>query len=327
MSARQYRLPRHTNSFSHDVAFTVRSDEKGQLILDNHPHTPKSKLSYVIVEDISLPNAFDEAVTSDPPFEAVLHTASPFHYNAKNAKKEILDPAMIGSTSILSAIKKSAPSVKRVVITSSFAAMMNPDTPHETYNEKNWNPISWDDALKSEGHNAYRASKKFAETAVWDFVEKEKPNFSVATINPALAIGPIFPYLNPLDKINTSNQPITNMLLGKFKDDGLPPTGLYIWVDARDVALAHVLAAEVEEAGGKRFFCVAGYQSNGIVAQIIADNFPQYRDKLPKELESDLPKDVYGFDNTRSKEILGLKYRALDDTVRYTVLSLQKAGA
>jgi hypothetical protein len=37
----------------------------------------------------------------------------------------------------------------------------------------------------------YRASKTFAEKAAWDFLEKEKPNFSVATINPPMVFGPI----------------------------------------------------------------------------------------------------------------------------------------
>jgi nucleoside-diphosphate-sugar epimerase len=37
----------------------------------------------------------------------------------------------------------------------------------------------------------YRASKTFAEKAAWDFLEKEKPNFSIATINPPMVFGPI----------------------------------------------------------------------------------------------------------------------------------------
>ena len=41
---------------------------------------------------ISPPQAFDKAVISDPPFEAVIHTASPYHFDAKDLKKELLDP-------------------------------------------------------------------------------------------------------------------------------------------------------------------------------------------------------------------------------------------
>ena len=39
--------------------------------------------------------AFDKAVISDPPFEAVIHTASPYHFNATDMKKELLDPGSV----------------------------------------------------------------------------------------------------------------------------------------------------------------------------------------------------------------------------------------
>ena len=36
--------------------------------------------------------AFDQAVISEPSFEAVIHTASPYHFKATDVKKELLDP-------------------------------------------------------------------------------------------------------------------------------------------------------------------------------------------------------------------------------------------
>ena len=319
--------PALTDLISHDVVFSVRSDDKGQRILDNHSGTPKSKLSYVIVKDVTHEGAFDEAVQSDPPFEAVLHTASPFTYNVQDPKKDMLDPAIIGTTGILKAVKKLAPSVKCVVITSSFAAMMNPGNPPKNYSESAWNPMTVEEAASGDGSAAYRGSKALAEKAAWEFVEKEKPSFHLSTINPALVLGPIVNYLNSLDAVNTSNQRIRDMILGKFKDKDLPPTGLYIWVDVRDVALAHVKIAETKEAYGKRFFCVAGHMSKSEIAEIVKLNFPEYMDKLPSELKNDRPKDVYGFDNSRSIEVLGLQYRPLDKCIIDTVKSLQAAGA
>lgn len=96
-------------------------------------------------------------------------------------KKDLLDPAIIGTTGILKAIKKNAPTVKKVVVTSSFASMINVDkglswTDH-TYSEADWNPITPEGALTSSA-NGYRASKTFAEKAAWKFVEEEKPNFT-----------------------------------------------------------------------------------------------------------------------------------------------------
>lgn len=39
---------------------TVRSEEKGQHILEAHPNVPKEKLSYVVIEDIGKDGVFDE---------------------------------------------------------------------------------------------------------------------------------------------------------------------------------------------------------------------------------------------------------------------------
>lgn len=75
----------------------------------------KDKLDFVIVEDIADVDAFDNALKSDPPFEAVIHTSSPFHFNVTDTKKDLLDPAVNGTTGVLHAIKRDAPTVKRVV--------------------------------------------------------------------------------------------------------------------------------------------------------------------------------------------------------------------
>lgn len=94
---------------------TVRSQEKANKIAEAYPKYNKSKLDFAIVEDIAQHGAFDKAVISEPPFEAVIHAASPFHFNVTDTKKDLLDPAINGTTGLLKAIKASAPSVKRVV--------------------------------------------------------------------------------------------------------------------------------------------------------------------------------------------------------------------
>jgi nucleoside-diphosphate-sugar epimerase len=72
----------------HSVVTTVRSQEKADKIKTVHPSAVESgQLSFAIVKDIAQPDAFDEAVISDPPFEAVLHTASPFHFNVTDVQK------------------------------------------------------------------------------------------------------------------------------------------------------------------------------------------------------------------------------------------------
>ncbi|KAL1977694.1 hypothetical protein VTN31DRAFT_553 [Thermomyces dupontii] len=310
----------------YDVVTTVRSEEKGQRILEAHPNLPKEKLSYVVVEDIAKDGAFDEAVKSDPPFDYVLHTASPFHFKFTDPVKEVLDPAIKGTTGILKAIKASAPTVKRVVVTSSFAAIINADNSVKVYDESVWNPVTWEEATGNDKGQTYRASKTFAERAAWEFVEKEKPNFDVATINPPLVFGPIAHHLSSLSSLNTSNERVRDLIQGKYKD-GLPPTGVYLWVDVREVALAHVRAIEVAEAGGKRFFTAAGHFSNKQVADIVRETHPELASKLPENPVDDTPADVYQYNNTLVRQVLGIQFRSLKESVGDTVTSLIKLGA
>lgn len=242
-----------------------------------------------------------------------------------------MDPAINGTKGVLSAIKKNAPTVKRVVITSSFASIINapkgPSWDH-TYSEEDWNPITEAQAVENPA-SGYRASKTFAEKAAWDFVEKEKPNFDIATMCPPLVLGPIVHYLNDLDALNTSNQRVRNLLTGQNKKE-IPDTGTYLWTDVRDLALGHVKAMELPEAGGKRFFFTEGYFTNKEICEIIRKNFPEYEKELPgKDVKGgDRPAEgLYKFDNKRSREVLGIKFRGLEESIVDLVKSLKDVGA
>ena len=74
------------------------------------------------------------------------------------------------------------------MITSSFAAVISPKAgirPEHTYSEKDWNPITAEEATQ-DSLSGYRASKTFSEKAAWDFVEKERPNFALSTVSSRL---------------------------------------------------------------------------------------------------------------------------------------------
>lgn len=64
---------------------------------------------------------------------------------------------------VLNSIKKNAPHVKRVVITSSFASILDAakgnSIPEKTYSETDWNPISQQDAVKNP-LNGYRGTSR-----------------------------------------------------------------------------------------------------------------------------------------------------------------------
>lgn len=88
---------------------------------------------------------------------------------------------------------------------------------------------------------------------------------------------------------------------------------------------------EIPEAGGKRFLiCSETLFSNQQIANIIKKNFPQYAAGLPEKSEPNdgLPEEgCYSSDNRRSKEVLGLTYRSLEESVVDLVKMLQEMGA
>jgi NAD dependent epimerase/dehydratase family len=61
----------------HSVRAIIRSQSKASQVLSDFPNYV-TKLDFGIVPDITSPSAFDNIVKSDPPFDAVIHTASPF---------------------------------------------------------------------------------------------------------------------------------------------------------------------------------------------------------------------------------------------------------
>lgn len=107
----------------------------------------------------------------------------------------------------------------------------------------------------------------------------------------------------------------------------LAPTGNFLWVDVRDVALAHVRAIEVSEAGGERFFVTAGFFSNKELADIARETHPKLKPKLPPaDAPSDFPEHIYGIDNTKSQKVLGIEYRPLKQTVSDAIDSILAVG-
>jgi nucleoside-diphosphate-sugar epimerase len=284
----------------------VRSEEKSKDIKSVFPDISTQRLGFALVPDITMEGAFD-AVIQKQAFDAVIHTASPVSFNISDPKKDLIDPAVNGTQSILQSIHLHAPSVKRVIITSSFAAMKDDSKgnwPEHTYSEADWNPVTLDYILNENPGKAYSASKTFAEKAAWKFMDDTKPKFTLTAINPPWIYGPMRQRVQSLDHVNASSQAALSFTQGTYKNE-MPGTPLPIFIDVRDAALAHVLALESPDFAGKRLFAVTSHFFMRDMAEVIRKNFPQYADKLPApELGSELPKeDVYAFDNSELKKL------------------------
>ncbi|KAL7621714.1 methylglyoxal reductase (NADPH-dependent) gre2 [Parahypoxylon ruwenzoriense] len=304
-----------------EVVVTARSDEKGDRIVESAKPTQQGRLSYAVVKDVAKDGAFDDTLRTEPAFDYVVHTASPYHLNVEDPIKDFLDPAVKGITGLLKSIKAHASTIKRVVITSSSAAILNPLNHARVYDETHWAPWTWEDARVPE--KAYITSKVLSEKAAWSFMETEKPNFDLTVINCTFTFGPVQRSLSSLDAINTSNHRVRDMILGKMKDNLEPTAPVFTFVDVRDVALAHLRAVTVPAAGGNRFYVVGGHFSNKRIVDIIRRLYPNLADRLPPEnAQDDFPDDVYGFNNKKSREILGLEYISFERSINDTVQSI-----
>jgi nucleoside-diphosphate-sugar epimerase len=172
----------------------------------------------------------------------IMHTASPFPISAPKNADELVIPAMEGTLKMLQA-SKAVGIDTRVVITSSVAAVSagHSKKDGEQYTEDDWSVENLEEI------GAYQLSKTKAERAAWKFMEEEKPEFSLCTVNPCLVMGPC---LN--SELGTSQE-----ILKRILNKELPacPKLSFQLVDVRDVAKCHVLAMETGAENAGRFIC------------------------------------------------------------------------
>lgn len=149
-------------------------------------------------------------------------------------------------------------------------------------------------------------------------------------MNPPMVFGPIVHHLASLTSLNTSNERIRDFIQGKQKEEReLPQTPIPIWIDVRDLALAHVKAIETPDAGGKRFFVVSSeYFSNREILNIIRKNFKEYDDKLPAEsVKGGEAPEFAKLDNERVKGLLGKPFISFETSMVDLIKSLKTVGA
>lgn len=310
----------------YNVKVSVRSQDKADYILSKYSGKP---VEAVIVPDIQEEHAFDAVLQGDKDITAVLHTASPFFTAKTDPFKELLDPAIKGTTNVLKAIKQYAPQVSQVIVTSSYAAIVNIDKQNDptfVHDESTWSNLTWEQAT-TDLASSYRGSKKFAEKAFWDFIEQEKPNFTGTTVNPPLIYGPLLQKVDSIDKINTSSKVVYDILHSKEAPNPLVYSEVLIpWVDVRDVALAHVVPLEKPaEAAGRRLFTAPGYSSGQDILDIANENFPELKGKIPVGKPGTGQRNVDKYtklDISKTTDFLGIKYITLEKSIVDTIKTL-----
>lgn len=213
--------------------------------------------------DLMQSGSFDDAIRGA---DVVFHTASPFQQNVEDPQRDLVDPAVKGTTNVMETVVKQKDSVKRVVLTSSVAAVRSTKTPApplkgDLYSCGDWNETS---TLESE---PYPLSKVLAEKAAWEIAKRE--GVKLLTIHPVFVVGPVLSTRTDA----TSIKLLTDVLEGRATTFS---TGNLWYVSVQDVALAHIRAAELQSARG-RYFLSASEASlpGGQIVDILQEAFPQ----------------------------------------------------
>jgi dihydroflavonol-4-reductase len=224
------------------VRTTVRSlarREEVLALLREGGIDPGERLTFVET-DLGQDRNWSEAVAG---CTFVLHVASPISLAGGQNEENTIRPAVDGTLRVLRAARDAG--VKRVVVTSSFAAVgYSGKSGREPFTEEDWTDPS------VGGLSAYVRSKAIAEKAAWDFVRAEAPGLELTTVNPTAIFGPS---LGP--DISSAFEILQGLLEGRIK--ACPRIDLSV-VDVRDVADLHLRAMTAPAAAGQRFLATSG---------------------------------------------------------------------
>jgi len=161
--------------------------------------------------------------------DGVFQVAAAFKLVGAAKANEVMDPSLIGGMNVVRAAHQAG--VKKVVFTSSVVAVGVAGRNEPARTEADWN----DQVIEPYSH-----AKTAAEREVWRFAEESGLN--LVTINPSAIIGPGF----------YRHTPSTRMIAMVIAGDMPATLPISIAaVDVRDVAAAHILAYENDQAQGR----------------------------------------------------------------------------
>ena len=313
----------------HHVRTTVRNlKREGEVraMLKEGGAKPGDRLSF-FATDLENDAGWPQAVAG---CEYVLHVASPLPPNMPKREDELIVPAREGTLRVLRAARDAG--VKRVVLTSSFAAIGYGHPPRKTpFNETDWTDLNGD------GVYAYVKSKTLAEGAAWDFIANQGGGLELSVVNPVGVFGPV---LGP-------DYSTSILLVQRLMDGAMPgvPRLYFGVVDVRDVADLHIRAMTHPAAKGERFLAVAGdFMSMLDIAKVLKSRMGASAKRVPtRELPNWLvriaalrdpaiklilpelgkPKNAT---NEKAKRLLAWESRSNEDSIVATAESLVRLG-
>jgi nucleoside-diphosphate-sugar epimerase len=287
-----------------------------QDVADKSPGTIK-----FFSADLLKQGSFKEAMQG---CSVVFHTASPFFFGGKvDPLTDLVEPAVMGTENVLNEATNT-PTVKRVVVTSSVAAIYADATDTKltkngALTEEYWNRKS------SLDKGPYSLSKTLAEQKAW-VIAGTQTQWTLNTINPSFVMGPGLKYHESSESYKTFI-----MIAGGKLKSAAPGMAVGV-VDVRDVAHAHVVAGFKKEATGRHIL----NGTNTSIFEVTQTLLPKYKEyplptkKVPffliylvgpyimsgmtrESIRNNFDVEI-NFDNSKSKKDLGIEYRPIEVT-------------
>jgi len=203
---------------------------------------------------------------------------------------------------------------RRVVLTSSFAAVGYTPKPGAEFTEEDWTDPD------TPGLAAYPRSKAIAERAAWDLMEQDSGGTELVVVNPTFILGPTL-----TAELRSSMQLIKAMLDGTMS---VAPRARMGVVDVRDVADLHIRAMAEPKAAGKRFLGVADGPTTSFVevAGVLRRQLGPLAARVPTQEApgEDRPRPV--IHNDRARDELGWRPRPVETTIVESAESLRDLG-
>jgi dihydroflavonol-4-reductase len=263
----------------------------------------------VVVADLTADEGWTAAAAG---CEEVHHVATPIPAAQPDDPDELIVPAREGTLRALRAARDAG--ARRVVLTSSFAAVGYSPKPDAEYTEADWTDPDM------PGLPAYPRSKTIAERAAWDFIEREGGETELVVVNPTFILGPTL-----------TTQVRSSLQLTKAMLDGTMPVvrrQRFGVADVRDVADLHIRAMAAPEAAGKRFLALADGPTISFLemAQILRERLGPLAERVPTEEAPGPEPPRLIIHNDRAREELGWRPRPAETTIVETAESLRDLG-
>jgi nucleoside-diphosphate-sugar epimerase len=264
--------------------------------------------------------------------DAIAHVASPVTFSPKHPIKDVVNPAINGTISLLKSAHTYGKNVKHVVVTSSVVSVVHKRTDPTPYvfDEKDWNDedmndiLNWKEGTPFDGIQTYRASKNAAERAVWKFQRENSPSFTINTILPGLTLGPYVPKPSSRSEVADvfgSAAIFLQYFTGENRNMG-SITDSSVFVGVEDVALAHVRAIEKgHETNGERFLLVSGKYSGQQIVDHLRKQYPERKDNIAEGNPGHYPSAPNSVDGSKATRVLGIQYKGLEYLLTQTVES------